>query len=502
MSTNFLNAISEEANKTFTENGAVTLLSSNNLCLDFFATVGALRNQSDNEIWKRFFKAYVENPDYAMKILFYARDIRGGLGERNVFRVILDRLAKSHPESVKKNLQYISEFGRWDDLLCLLNGPLDDDVCWVLYKQYSNDLIELYKNAYADISLLGKWLPSANTSSKKTVALAKHLCKQWGLSERTYRRGLTALRKRIAIIENNLRTKDYSFDYSKQPSRAMLKYRKAFIRNDEERYSQYLEDVAEGKTKMNTGALYPYDIVKKCLGNNYNWGYSEPTISDIERKSLDTTWKALEDFTHGENALCVVDGSGSMYSSSNSIRPIDVAMSLGIYFAERNHGEFHNHYITFSMHPRLVDIPEDIDIVDKVGFCAEYDECANTNIQAVFELILNTAVHHHIPQDEMPKTLYIISDMEFDFCAKNATLTNFQYAKKLFADAGYSLPNVVFWNVDSRNEQMPVSMNEQGVALVSGASPRIFDMVMSGEIDPMKVMDSVILSERYSAIMA
>lgn len=493
----FINAIKEESNYTSTLNGAKTLISAGSHCLDFFATAGALRNQSDDEIWDRFFKAYCENPDYAMKILFYARDIRGGIGERRLFRVILERLAKAHPESIKKNLEYISEYGRWDDLLCLLNGPLDKAVLNFLFSQFAMDLHKLKNDPEADISLLGKWLPSANASSKKTIALAKHICKVWKLKERTYRHGLTTLRNRIAIIENNLREKDYTFDYSKQPSRAMLKYKKAFIRNDEDRYLQYLEDVASGKVKMNTGTLYPYDIIHKCLGD---WGFGSK-FSDTERKSLDVTWNALPDYTHGENALCVVDGSGSMYSGMN-IRPIDVAISLGIYFAERNKGEFQNHFITFSENPRLVKIPNYGDIVDKAEFCHGYNECANTNIQKVFELILNAAVKHHIPQNEMPKTLYIISDMEFDYCAEDANLTNFQYAKKIFADSGYSLPNVVFWNVNSWQQQSPVSMHETGTALVSGASPRIFDMVMSGDIDPMKIMDNVILSERYSRIVA
>ena len=312
------------------------------------------------------------------------------------------------------------------------------------------------------------------------------------MSLKDYRKALTKLRAKLRIIENNLRENDYTFDYSKQPSRAMLKYRKAFIRNDNERYLAFLNDVAEGRTEIHTGTLTPYDIIMPI--------FTRGMIDDNERKSLNTTWNALEDFTRGENALAVVDGSGSMYGGM-VVYPIAVAVSLGIYFAEHNKGEYHNHFITFSATPQLVQI-KGADIVEKVNYCASFNEVANTNIQAVFELILNTAMKHNIPQSEMPSALYIISDMEFDFCTYNADMTNFEYAKKIFADNGYTLPQVIFWNVDSRNTQQPVTMNEQGVILVSGLSPRIFAMIKSGNLSPYAFMLEVLNSERYAKITA
>ena len=215
---------------------------------------------------------------------------------------------------------------------------------------------------------------------------------------------------------------------------------------------------------------------------------------------MDATWRALADYTQDENALVVADGSGSMYWGCNPL-PAAVAQSLAIYFAEHNHGAFHNHFITFSSNPRLVEI-KGKDIVDKARYCRTFDECSNTNIQKVFELILNAAVKNRVPQEELPSTLYIISDMEFDYCAADASITNFEYAKKLFEKNGYKLPNVVFWNVSSRNQQQPVTMNEQGVALVSGCSSRIFSMVMEDSLDPFAFMLSVIGSERYAPIAA
>ena len=218
------------------------------------------------------------------------------------------------------------------------------------------------------------------------------------------------------------------------------------------------------------------------------------------RESLDTTWNALEDFTNYENALVVADGSGSMYWGTNPT-PAAVAQSLAIYFAERNQGAFHNHFITFSMTPQLVEI-RGRDITEKVRYCRSFNECANTNLQAVFDLILQTAVENHVPQKELPTTLYIVSDMEFDSCAYGASLTNFEYAKAEYRRHGYRLPRIVFWNVHSRNQQQPVRMNEQGAALVSGCTARIFSQVMSGEMDPYANMLNVVCTGRYERIMA
>jgi len=228
--------------------------------------------------------------------------------------------------------------------------------------------------------------------------------------------------------------------------------------------------------------------------------YTHEEITEAERMSADVTWNALEDFSNGENALVVVDGSGSMYMQGNPI-PATVALSLGVYFAEHNKGTFANHFITFSRRPRLVEI-KGKDIYEKIKYCATFNEVANTDIEKVFDLILSTAVKNKTPQSELPSTIYIISDMEFDYCSDNADLTNFDNAKRAFAKHGYQLPTVVFWNVDSRNQQQPVTMNEQGVVLVSGCSPRVFSMVMSGNLSPYAFMMETLGTERYERITA
>lgn len=480
-----LEYLREEANITLTENGATTYISTKSHCLDLFSSIGAIRKSPENDIIGRFVKALAENRDLALKTLFFARDAREGLGERRVFRVILNYLAKNQPGSVRKNIEYIAEYGRYDDLLCLIGTPCEKDVIRLIDAQLKKDIA-----SDGSVSLLAKWLPSVNTSNKEAVRAARRIAHCLGMTEAQYRRTVVALRKRIDILENRLRVMDYTFDYSKQPALAMLKYRSAFYDNDFDRYCEYLDNVKHGNAKMHTGVLTPYDVIAPC----FNW--RSKGLSAEERNAMDITWNALEDLGNDENALAVIDGSGSMYP-----RAIAVALSLGIYFAERNKGKFRNHFITFSNRPQLVEI-KGRDIVEKVRYCCQYDEVANTNIAAVFNLLLKTAVKYNLPQEELPKRLYIISDMEFDECAENAGATNFENAKRKYAEKGYTLPELVFWNVESRNAQQPVTMNENGVALVSGCSPRLFSMVASGELDPYKAMLDMLTSGRYAKISA
>ena len=482
-----LNFLKKTANRTITENGAATPRSTGSDCLNLFAAIGALRAQSEAEIENRFLRAFAENPDLAMKILFYARDIRGGLGERSVFCTILRWLAENEKPSLTRNLPFIAEYGRWDDILVLLNTPVHREAVSVLHQQFLTDMKALETGE--QVSLLGKWLPSVNASSAETVRLAKQLARAFGMNDAQYRRALSALREQIRIIENNLRERDYTFDYAKQPSRAMFKYRHAFMRNDEVRYQAFMTRVKTGAATLHTGTLMPYEIVTSAYNAREN-----------EREALDVTWNALEDYTDNGNALVVADGSGSMYWGGSPL-PAAVAQSLAIYFAERNNGAFHNHFITFSMSPQLVEV-RGRDIVEKVRYCRSFNECANTNLQAVFELILRTAVENRVPQKDLPATLYIVSDMEFDSCARDASLSNFENARALYRRHGYKLPGVVFWNVQSRNQQQPVRMNEQGVALVSGCTARIFSQVMSGELDPYTNMMNIIGGARYEMIRA
>lgn len=488
-----LQYLKEEFNKAYTENGAVTNASSGSDCLDFFATVGAIRRESDGEIQARFVRAYTENKDIATKILFFARDVRGGLGERRVFRVILKWLACNEAETAKKNLPFVAEYGRYDDLLCLIGTPCEEDALALLKAQFDLDVSAMEENGKA--SLLAKWLPSVNASNEETVKTAKKIAKYFAMTDAAYRKTLSRLRAYIKIIENNLRERDYTFDYEKQPSKALFKYRKAFIRNDGERYGEFISKVQKGEAKLNASTLAPYELAEPILQE-----YPVKKITKNEREAIDAAWASLPDFGSDENAIAVIDTSGSMYCTSKPLAA-SVAISLGIYFAEHNKSYFKNHFIEFSKRPKLIQIKGNT-FTEKLRYISSFNEIANTDIEAVFDLILKAAVKHKVPQSKLPTKLYLISDMEFDAAVENAELSNFEAARVKFAKFDYKLPDIVFWNVASRKMQQPVTKNDVGVVLVSGCTPRLFSMVASGEMNPYAFMMEVVESERYAKIAA
>ena len=488
-----LEYLKQTANQTRTENNAWTYASTGSDCLDLFGTIGALRSATEQEIIGRFDRAWGEDRTLALRILFYARDVRGGLGERRVFRILLRHLASIAPEVLTPYLPQIPEYGRWDDLLCLLDSPLESAAVGLIRQQLEQDSLALAGEG--PVSLCAKWLPSCNASRAETVAQAKRLCKLLGLKERDYRRLLTSLRARIKIVENPLRERDYRFDYAKLPSKALVKYHKAFWRNDRARYGAFLEAVAEGTASMHTGTLMPYELVEPLIEGIHRI----KALSPEEQKTLNTTWDALPDYPCAGNTLAVVDTSGSMYNGSKP-QPASVALSLGLYLAERSGGVFHNHFIEFSGSPVLVEVKGET-FCDRLRYAASLNKVANTNIAAVFNLILMTALMNGLPQSRMPERLIIISDMEFDACT-GAQQSNFDQARQNYARSGYRLPEIVFWNVQSRNRQQPVTKNERGVTLVSGCTPRIFSMLVEGRLSPYEYMISVLESERYRGFTA
>ena len=489
-------ALYDEQNITFTENGAKAYCSTGTDCLDFFAAVGALRKANRQRICDLFVRAYAENKDLAMRTLFYARDICGGLGERRLFRILLRYAAFAFPESVCKNLALIPDYGRYDDCLVLLGTPCEQAWIELVRAQLRTDLEHMEKGE--SVSLLAKWLPSVNASSTQTKRSAKTMAQLLSMSEKEYRSTLSRLRSHIGILETQLCKRTYRFQYDELPSKAMLKYRQAFLRNDRWRYQQFLDEVKAGEKKLHASCVYPYEIIRQCMS----------TAFEEEREALDVTWRSLPDYTDNRNAIAVVDGSGSMYYggihgeplSGKALMPITVAVSLGLYFAERNKGLFHNCFITFSNFPRLVKIKGE-DVYEKANYCMSYNECSNTDLYKVFMLLLSAAVKNKIPQEELPETIYIISDMEFDV-GVDSDQTVFEAAKRRFEKCGYRLPNVIYWNVESRHRQYPVTKNEKGVALVSGCSPIVFEMVMDASMTPEAFMLKTLDKERYRRIAA
>jgi hypothetical protein len=457
---------------------------------------------SDAEVAKRFMKAFCEDQVLAMKWLFYARDVRGGLGERRLFRVVLADLVKSNPEMVIPVMNLIPEYGRYDDLWCLLD---DKEAANVIYQIVDNQLKSDWENMAAKkpISILAKWMPSINASSAKTKEYGKKLCKAMKMTEREYRKALSKLRNYLDVVEVKMSDKNWSeIKYEAVPSRANLIYNSAFLRNDEARRREYLGQLEKGATKINASTLFPHDIVHKYM--SYGWGRSVKA----KDATIEALWKALPDTVKGcGNTIVVADGSGSMTCTvdhKSGVTALTVANALAIYFAERSSGDFKDKYITFSSRPQLVDFSKCKNLHDKLQTALMHNEVADTNIEKVFDLILTTAINGHMHQEDLPQNILIISDMEFNGCARcnsgrpNQTLFN-SIAQK-YARAGYKMPRMVFWNVNSRTGTIPVKENELGVALVSGFSVNVAKMVMSGKTDPFECLLDTLNSERYAPV--
>ena len=492
----FMNAVKQTLNnESITENGAIGYQTTGKELLDLNFAVASLRSMTDEEVVRHFMRAFNEDKLSAMVWLFYARDIRGGLVERRLFRTILSSLDSKFVVPI---ISLIPEYGRYDDMWCLLDNNSTANVVYkIVREQLSQDLKDMQENK--SISLLAKWLPSINTSSAKTKEYGKKLCKALHMSEREYRKTLSKLRKYLDVVEVKMSANNWSeINYEAVPSRANLIYEDAFLRNDEKRRREYLLALKEGETKINSSVLFPHDIVDK-----YMWKREE-------NPTLEALWKALPNTVNDcDSTIVVADGSGSMGSRidpSSSTTALDVANALAIYFSERLTGQFKNKYITFSESPQFVDFSDCNSLFSKINRALDYDECSNTNIEAVFDLILKTAIRYNMRQDDLPKNILIISDMEFDACAmdnngrRGKKKKLFEVISQKYEEAGYKLPRLVFWNVNSRTKTIPLTENDCGVALVSGFSANIAKMVMSSELDPFKCLLEVLNSSRYAPV--
>ncbi len=482
-------SLDEELNVSVTENLALGYKTTGKNLLDLNFAVASLRGRSEQEIINLFIKAYFEDRKAALVWLFYARDVRGGLGERRLFRIILQYLTENHEEVPISNLvPLVPEYGRFDDLLLLLETKVQNQVIALIQIQLHSDIQAMEKNE--NISLLAKWLPSVNASNENTKKLGKLIAKKIQMTEKEYRKTLSKLRSYLDVVECKLSSKRFDeIKYEAVPSKANLLYKNAFLRNDEERRLAYLEQLVQGETKINASVLYPYEIV-----NAYNLSYYDETLEQL--------WKNLPDIPALENTIVVADGSGSMQvpiGNSDCIA-LSVANALAIYFAEKSSGDFKDQYITFSQNPQLVDLSKGKSLKEKLQIALAYDEIANTDIYKVFQLILHTAQTKQMEQAELPKNIIIISDMEFDRCAQNAEKHLFTQIKDEYNKCNYSLPRLIFWNVNSRTNTIPLKENELGVALVSGFSVSIAKMILSLELDPYKCMLDILNNERYDLI--
>lgn len=469
MSERFLNALKQENNYTITERGAVALKSTNSALVDLFGQIGAMRKRHEKDIESAFAKAFAEDRLLATKMAFYARNIRGGLGERRAARVIFRYLANLYPDIIRKNIQYIPLFGRYDDLYEFVGTPVEEDMWQLIREQWDLDIENMRKGN--PVSLLAKWLKSVNTSSEESNRLGKLTAKKLGLSEKEYRKTLSALRKYLDVTEVKMSSNQWSnINYAGVPSRAMSIYRNAFRRHDKKRFEEYTEDVISGKAKINSSTLFPYDIIEK-MGLRYV-AYSRYMQLDNYDQILEEQWKALPNYIEGEhNILVMADTSGSMQG-----RPLATSVGLAIYFAERNKGVFKDTFMTFSSRPSLVQL--------KGSTLYEKIQCipaiiANTNLEKGMRLILDTAIRHNLSQEDMPKSLIVISDMEFDAATcRTDRETFYETMKNMYYQHGYNIPNIVFWNVDSRHNNFQVTSEYRGVQLASGQSPSVFKSIL------------------------
>ena len=492
----FMNAMKAENNlrKTLTENGAVAYATTVKEMLGFNFKLAGYRKASEEEIRRDFGRVYYEDPLLAVKFIFWVRDIRGGAGERRTFRVCLKWLAEHKPEVAKALIPLVSEYGRFDDILSLLDTDLRKDVSAYYKKQLKED--DKRRKLNQPISLAAKWIPSLHTSSNESRRYAKMLCEDFGWDEQKYRKHLTKLRKYLDIVERKMSAKEWGdIDYNTVPSRANLIYNSAFLRNDENRRRKYLESLQKGEAKINAGVLQPHEIVSAYTGRRW-WS----SVKDYD-ETLEQLWKNLPNMAVS-NTLVVRDGSGSMCSPiSGQTSCLDVATALTVYMCDHNTGGWKGKFVTFSSHPEVVDISAEETLHDKLDKISNYEDCSNTNIYATMKLILDTAVNNKIPQEEMPETIVICSDMQFDGRRFNFNKTLFEDIIDEYEVAGYKMPRLCFWNINDRGEKsIPLQQNDLGLILCSGFSVQIMKMFMSNKLDPYEILLETINSPRYDAV--
>lgn len=489
----FMSNLQDATNFTRTENGALAHKTTKSAVYDLFALGGAFRGRSDEDCILLFKNALEEDERLALQCLFYLADCRGGQGERRFFRVCYKWLAKTYPEVAKRNLELIPEYRRWDDVIySLVDTPLQNDALSFIKRQLAVDV------QCKTPSLLAKWLPSENASSKETKRMGNIVRSYLKMSHKEYRKILSELRTRINIVEKLMSANRWDeIEFDKIPSRAGLIYKNAFARRDiiKQKYEAFAKSE---DTKVNASVLYPYEVVHKAV-EGCGWSYNFNKISDTDRAIIEKYWKNLPDYLNGKDCkmMCVVDTSGSMTGAEASA-PINVAIGLGMYCAERVGGAFKDHYISFSSKPQLIKI-EGVDFVDKVRRIYRTNLCQNTDIEATFKMLKNVALTSK-PED-IPETIVIISDMQIDSMSRwfsETTATEMEKIRKDWEREGLKCPKLVYWNVRARNNTILDSGED--VTFVSGMSPVIFEQVISG-VTGYDLMLEKLSSERYKDII-
>lgn len=419
-------------------------------------------------------------------------------------------LAKNNVAAASRNLHHIPTFGRWDDLYLFVDTPLESKAFAFMKKQLALDV------TCKTPSLLAKWLKSENTSSKESRILATKTREAFGMTSRQYRKTLSTLRERINVLERLMSARQWDkIEFDKIPSRAGLIYKNAFARHDIERakakvevqtYAQFAKDTT---TKVNAKALYPYDVVGKVIEKDREAGYSywgsrgkNVALDDVDRLMINKYWDNLTDYFNGAslNALAIVDTSASMLSGCGSTTPMNIAVSLGLYCADKAKGPFAGHYISFSRNAKLV-ATEGVDFYDKVQRIYKSNICENTNLVSAFNLVLETAVRNGCKQEDLPDALIVISDMQIDsscgYYNSNNIVTDMEVMRQKWGRYGYRMPKLIYWNVNASKDT--ILDRGSNVSYVSGASPVIFQQIMQNKSQIDLMMDKL-NSERYARV--
>lgn len=468
----FANAVRNQNART--TNGMKARADTANACVDLFFNIGAMRGKN---VIPAFTAAYAQNPELAVRIALWARDARGGAGERKLFRDILEHLSFHEPQIAERILHKVPELGRWDDIFAA-----QGDVRRVGFEMVRAAIQQ--KNGLA-----AKWMP------RKGVEAAE-LRNYLGMTPKQYRKTIVNLTK---VVEQNMCANEWdSINFNHVPSVASARYKKAFARHTPQ-YAEWVQKLVKGdKTaKVNAGAVYPYDVLKGVINVG---GYNTARYDHSNLGHIQAQWDALPNYVGDANILPLVDVSGSMtcpaggYGSKSVVTCLDVAVSLGLYLADKNTGKFKDTFLTFSSHPELLNLSGNI--IQKVQQMVTSKWQMSTDMNKAISKILETAVDNRVPQSEMPQAILVLSDMQF-----NAHYDDTAYAMitKKFQAAGYEVPAVVFWNLNS-SDNVPVKFDHRGTALVSGFSPSIVKAVLSGdlkEFSPEGVMYKAVLNDRY-----
>ena len=500
----FLNALRNEFNKTTTWNGAPAFKSTQSDILDLYAVAGNARSMGEEKLADMIGRAMAENAELAIRVIFYLADIRGGQGSRDTLRAAIKFLVRRYPTQARALINLIPEYSRWDMLYEFVGTELERDAVAVL-KSEVKDAIKNKRN-----SLVFKWLKSVNTSSDESNKLGRLTAKYFGMNERDYRKMLSQYRSELGIVEVAMSADEWNaIDYEKLPSKAGLQYREAFKRHDLERYQSYLkavirsvEDETAPKVKMNMNVAYPHEVVGKYRLEFGNMRFSGANVMSQDL-TLEAAWKSLPNYLadNNENMIVVADVSGSMYANigKSDMQNIDLSVGLAIYCAEHMNGELKNHYMTFSDTPELVRLNPNATLRDKINQVYQTGVGFSTNVDAVFKKLLDVAKKNHLSQADLPSTVLMISDMQFN-CSNVRGVTNYEMWVRMFNQAGYKLPQIVFWNVAAA-ENTPVTMDQKGTVLISGASPVVLKFIFTGELlTPYDLMLQVVNRERYNPV--